>query len=285
MTTDTASGPRTRLGELPDGHPMIAYLTGSTAFFSSAADPRFSYCLYVPRGYRARGGQLPLLISVHGATRTAEKFRDAFTGFAEKHQCVILAPLFPMNTADLGSVHNYKQISYGGVRFDQVLLDMVTEVSDRWDLAAGRFFLFGFSAGGQFVHRFAYLHPDRLAALSAGAPGRITRPDPVLAWPDGLGGIAEAVGAEPGLAALASVPVQLVVGADDTELSLTAGPDSVDPATTRNRVQNVRLLRDDLDRAGIRAELAEVPGATHNMLQVRPAVEDFFARQLRRLRR
>ena len=45
-----------------------------------------------------------------------------------------------------------------------------------------RFLLHGFSGGGQFVHRFGYLHADRLAGLSIGAPGRITYLDPDRPW-------------------------------------------------------------------------------------------------------
>ena len=280
MTTGTGTTSRTRLADLPADHPMIAYLTGSTGFFSSAADLRFSYCLYVPRGYRATSERLPLLVSVHGAGRDAERARDVFVGFAEEHQSVILAPLLPMTTTDLGSVHNYKQISSGGIRFDHVVLDMVAEVGEVWGLDVRRFLMFGFSAGGQFVHRFAYLHPDRLAALSVGAPGRITRPDPSVPWPDGLGGTAE-LNAAPDLIALSAVPVQLVVGECDTEISPTAGPAPADPAAARNRVENARLLHDDLVRGGVAAELMEVAGVGHDMLQVIPAVQEFFARQLR----
>lgn len=82
-------GPAAGLAALAPGDPMISYLTGSTAFFACRADPRFSYCLYVPRDYRAAGARLPLLVSVHGATRTAQTFRDVFAEFAEEHQCVI----------------------------------------------------------------------------------------------------------------------------------------------------------------------------------------------------
>jgi pimeloyl-ACP methyl ester carboxylesterase len=281
MTTGTDTTSRTRLADLPADDPMIAYLTGSTGFFSSAADLRFSYCLYVPRDYRATGERMPLLVSVHGAGRDAERARDVFAGFAEEYRCVIMAPLLPMTASDLGSIHNYKQISYGGIRFDHVVLDMVAEVGEVWGLDVDRFLLFGFSAGGQFVHRFAYLHPDRLAALSVGAPGRITRPDPSVPWPDGLGGTAELTAA-PDLVALRAVPVQLVVGECDTEISLTAGPAPADPGASRNRVENARLLHGDLTRGGVTAELAEVAGAGHHMLQVIPEVQEFFARQIRR---
>ncbi|KDN78494.1 hypothetical protein [Streptomyces olindensis] len=48
------------------GHPGITFLTGGTAFFALARDPRFSYCLYVPTDHTADGPPLPLVITVHG---------------------------------------------------------------------------------------------------------------------------------------------------------------------------------------------------------------------------
>jgi pimeloyl-ACP methyl ester carboxylesterase len=285
--TDSASavpGQATGLAALASDDPMIPHMTGRTAFFACRADPRFSYCLYVPRGYRAVGERLPLLVSVHDAARTAETYRDVFADFAEQHRCVIMAPLFPINASDLDSVHNYKQIDYDGVRFDQLMLAMVEEVTDLWRLISGKFFLFGFSAGGQFAHRFAYLHPGRLAALSVGAAGWITRPDLALSWPAGLRGVEELFGVPPDLTDLAEVPVQFVVGGDDTVISLTAGPQTQDQGEVRNRVANARLLCEDFKAIGVPAELAVVPGATHNVRQVSPAVREFFSRHVRKLR-
>lgn len=275
-------GEPARLASLAIDDPMMSFLTGSTVFFTCSLDVRFSYCLYVPRAYRARGDRLPLVVSVHGASRTAEIYRDAFVDFAEEYQCVVLAPLIPMTPSDLHSIHNYKELHYAGTRYDQVVLAMVEEVADLWNLNAERFFLFGFSAGGQFAHRFAYMHPDRLAAVSAGAPGRITRPDPTMRWPDGLAGAAKLFGTAPDLAALAGVPLQLVVGAEDTQISPTAGPVRDGTVQVRNRIENVRLLRDELVGAGVAAELSIVPGAGHDALRVMPSVHDFLGRQLRK---
>jgi len=78
----------------------------------------------------------------------------------------------PGRIGDPEDLHNFKFIQYQDIRFDQVLLDIVDEVGERFNLDTDRFCLHGFSGGGQFTHRFLYLHPDRLAAASIGAPGR-----------------------------------------------------------------------------------------------------------------
>ena len=53
--------------------------------------------------------------------------------------------------------------------------------------AAGPFYLFGFSGGAQFAHRYVLAHPDRVAAAGIGAAGWYTFPDSATPYPYGLG--------------------------------------------------------------------------------------------------
>ncbi|MCG8423699.1 MAG: hypothetical protein MJE77_37855, partial [Proteobacteria bacterium] len=46
--------------------------------------------------------------------------------------------------------------------------------------------MFGFSGGGQFVHRYAMLHPARVERAVVGAAGWYTFPDPGLPYPLGI---------------------------------------------------------------------------------------------------
>ena len=46
--------------------------------------------------------------------------------------------------------------------------------------------MFGFSGGGQFVHRYAMVHPDRVARVVIGAAGWYTFPDRDERYPYGL---------------------------------------------------------------------------------------------------
>src|SRR5690606_39266483 len=94
--------------------------------------------------------------------------------FARAHRVVVLAPLFPAGMTEPGELSSYKLIRHGGIDYDRVLLGMVAEVAARYRLAGERFYLHGFSGGGHFAHRFLYLHPERLAGVSIGAPGIVT---------------------------------------------------------------------------------------------------------------
>lgn len=64
-------------------HPLAPglYDTGSTTVYAARRDPRFSYCLYVPPGYRATALLPELVVVIHGSPRTFMAFRDAFQDF------------------------------------------------------------------------------------------------------------------------------------------------------------------------------------------------------------
>lgn len=268
------------MSHAPD--PIGFYHAGATPIFASAADQRFHYCLYVPA---APVAGRPLVVIVHGTGRSGPQYRDAFAGFAEEHGCVVLAPIFPAGIDDPEDLHNYKFIDYHGIRFDRILLGMVDEVTERYGrygVDGTRFLLQGFSGGGQFAHRFFYLHPGRLAGVSIGAPGRITQLDDAQPWWLGTAGFADRFGAPIDHAALRRVPVQMVVGDRDVEtweINNPGGSNWMDGAekTGRTRVERLRTLQANFEEHGITVRFDLVPGVAHDGMGVLHAVRDFFA--------
>ncbi|MDY0816642.1 PHB depolymerase family esterase [Kitasatospora purpeofusca] len=260
-----------------------------TPFLACRADPRFSYCLYVPP--RAPAAPRPLLVVVHGDRRTAERYRDALTDFADTHGCVVLAPLFPVGIPEPEDVLSYKRLRRGDVRFDLVLLRMVEEAAARWPVRADRFLLHGYSGGGQFALRFSYLHPARLLGVSVGAPGSITRLDPALPWPAGIADVAAKFGGTHPLSTpqplstphtlsmplppsatvpvLVPVPVHVTVGALDTR------PSRRPPHATR--LGQALALHQHLLERGTPASLEVVPGIAHNGFALLPAATRFLS--------
>lgn len=260
-------------------HPTEFFHSGVTAFFALQSDPRFSYCLYVPTAHQQATENLPLVVVVHGTNRTAERYRTMFGEFAEEHGCIVLAPLFPAGIIEPEDLNNYKRIRYHDIRFDHVLLDMIEQIGARYRVDTERFLLHGFSGGGQFVHRFAYLHPHRLSALSIGAPGRVTRIDPDVPWWLGTADLAEVFGTELDLPTLRRVPVQMIVGADDTETWEIAEP-GID-AGGDTRVERLHTLRDNWEAHGIPVQLDVVPGMRHSGSTCVPHTQRFFSGVLR----
>jgi poly(3-hydroxybutyrate) depolymerase len=253
--------------------PQRFYETGATTIFASRHDQRFSYCLYVPRAHLDHDrGPLPLVVVMHGTGRTGPQYRDAFAEFAEANDCVILAPLFPAGILEPGELHNFKYIRYQDIRYDDALLRIVDEVGENYRVDTDRFLLFGYSGGGQFTHRFLYLHPERLLAASIGAPGRVTLLDDAEDWWHGTRDMAKLFGRAPDVEEMRKVRVQLVVGADDVETwEIGEHP------AGRTRVERLTTLFHNLDANGLQVRLDLVPGVGHRGLGVLGAVQEYFA--------
>jgi len=271
------------------GKALTYYDIGATPFFALQSEPRLSYCLYVPESYQEAGDRrYPLIVLVHGTERGAARYRDEFAAFAEEYHCIVLAPLFPANLFGPKDLDNYKLIDFGGVRFDHCLLDMVAELEGKYRIDGNRFLLHGFSGGGHFTHRFLFLHPQRLAAASIGAPGVVTLLNTSRDWWIGVGNLEEVFGVALSLDAIRRVPVQGVVGGDDVETwEITIPEDSpwyMEGANSAgaNRIERMESLCATLRDAGVDVTLDKVPGVAHNGWQVLPQVRRFFAEQLTR---
>lgn len=264
-----------------------AHFVGGTPFFASRHDQRLQYALYVPKDHTPDAAPLPLVVIQHGTGRSAELYRDAWKGFAIEHRCVILTPLFPAGLVEPRELHSFKFLEYQGIRFDEELLHIVDEVGEGFNAEIESFYLHGFSGGGQFAHRFFYAHPDRLAGVSIGAPGRITQLDESLPWWLGTGGFAERFGITIDLDALRRVPVQMIVGGDDVEtweINNPGGPNWMDGVekTGGTRVERLETLRANFEANGIEVRFDVVPGVAHKGTEVIPVVQEFMADLLSR---
>jgi len=267
----------------PARRPRLShYELGATSLFASQVDQRFSYCLYVPQDVDPDGSETyPLAVIVHGTLRSAQAYRDAFADFAETHRCVILAPLFPCGIIEPGDLNNYKWIKFHDIRFDHLLLGMVDEIAGKYPVDGSKFLLFGFSGGGQFVHRFFYLHPERLLGVSIGAPGKVTLLDTSRDWWPGVRDIEQQFGKPLNWDAMRQVAVQMVVGGADVEEWEINDPNSpmwVEGADVagRNRVERLKTLKGSFEQAGIPVRFDVVPGVAHEGFRVLEPVKTFF---------
>lgn len=269
---------------------LEVYERGETTLFACRSDQRFSYCLYVPKDYDGNDAVYPLVIPVHGTGRGAQSFRNLFADLAEARQCIILAPLFPCGIIEPREMDNYKFIKFHDIRYDLVLLAMVDEIAERYRVDPNRLLIHGFSGGAQFVHRFLYLHPRRLAAASIGAPGRVTLLDETLPWWMGTKDFSRVFGTEPDIEALRKVAVQMLVGAEDTdtwEITMTEASPKWMPGANQagaTRIERLTTLRDSFVRNGIPVQLDLVPGVGHegDHPAVLERIKDFFSAVIRR---
>lgn len=266
--------------------PISPYFSGQTTSFACRADPRFSYCLHVPRATAAGATPARILLAVHGTDRRNQLVRDLLSPLAETTNTLVLAPLFPAGLGQPQDIDDYKFLRVGGFAFDRIALAMVDEVAAQYGAPREQFLLFGFSGGAHFAHRFYYAHPHRLRAVAVGAPGSVTLPVDDRPWWVGLAGFADTFGHKPDWAAIRQVPIHLLVGLADTN---PAGiiQSAVHPywmegaeAAGSNRVERLRTLHRRLIDAGCCASLEEIPGAGHQLEPIAERAAVFFRQRL-----
>lgn len=262
----------------------VLYDYGATPVFASRHDPRFAYCLYVPRSLaEGRGDPPELIVVMHGTGRSFVQYRDAFAEFGRWHNCVILAPLFPVGVLGDGNRNGFKYMREGDIRYDEILLAMVAEIEAKYGFSFPRFALFGYSGGGHFAHRFLILHPNRLWAVSIGAPGSVTLPDPTRDFWVGVRDLEARFGRPFAPEAIAAVPTQMVVGAADLEtweITHREGGSYWMPGANdagRTRPERLRALKAAFEALGSRVRFDELPNVPHDGMKALPAVKGFFA--------
>lgn len=143
-------------------------------------DASLQYVVYVP----SRGGAgAPILVTVHGISRNAWEQVSMFAPYAERAGVVLVAPLYEHERFP-----HYQRLSANerGENPVAVMEAIVAEVARTTGASGERLRLFGFSGGGQFVHRYAMAHPQRVAGYVVGSAGWYTFPDAQRRYPYGL---------------------------------------------------------------------------------------------------
>jgi poly(3-hydroxybutyrate) depolymerase len=263
------------------------YDLGHSTIFASRVDPRFSYCMYVPPHIDKATRPTELLVVMHGTGRSFVEYRDAFAEFARWNDCIVLCPLFPVGVRGDGNRDGFKHMIEGDIRYDDVMLDMVAEVQEKFGCDFSKFSLFGFSGGGQFVNRFALLHPERLWAVSIGAPGSVTLLDPDKDWWVGTRDMKDRFGKGVNVDAMRQMAVHMVVGKADLEtweITHREGGKYYMPGCNdagRTRPERLATLRRSFEAAGVKVELDIVDNVPHDGLKCVGVVQDWLARALK----
>jgi pimeloyl-ACP methyl ester carboxylesterase len=155
----------------------------------------------------------PLLVAVHGYSRNAAEQVERFLPVCEAAGAVLVAPHF-----DVERFRDYQQLGGArGARADAALDAVLAELRAAFGLLLGRVTLFGFSGGGQFVHRYALAYPKRLTNAVIAAPGWYTFPGRELAYPLGTRGARRRLGVRMRAEAFTQVPITVAVGEHDDD--------------------------------------------------------------------
>jgi pimeloyl-ACP methyl ester carboxylesterase len=248
--------------------------TGHTRWFSPrgrvvlralARDPLQEYLLYVPQS--AQPGA-PVMVSVHGVSRNAARHSAMFSPACEAHGVVMLVPVFRKELHE-----DYQRLGRrgrGGGRVDALLHKMLGEVAAVTGADVTRFYLFGFSGGAQFAHRYALVHPHRVARAVVAAAGWYTFPDHRQRYPYGIRPTPALRGVTFNPEEFLRVPIEVLIGDQDTSLEkvrstarTVAQQGQTRLERARSWVAAMRAAADAFDLAP-RVTLTEVAGVGHS---------------------
>ncbi len=246
------------------------------------------YQLYLPQTPAQH-----ILVVAHGmlgkneqASQQAKTYAERWIPYAEQHGLIIIAPVF-----DDERFGNLTQ-GYGGyrnlfgkyIRADNFVHQLVEQYRNRTHSGSGQFYLYGHSAGGQFVARYVVSHPDRVISAVISAAGRYSYPNESVPWPYGAASLTKSISWDEGSImrqervtpqlinyAKAAARVQIVIGGSDTE----AQPGR--PAHTgSNRLEYAHSWASAMNNLAKRynmpanIQVHQVTGAGHNSARLTP---------------
>lgn len=201
------------------GAPARGIVRGKVMRRHVTDDPDLEYSLFAANRIRT---ETPLFIAVHGIRRGALSQARQFAPFIEAVGGVMIAPLFRKRRFP-----DYQRLGRQGrgERADLALKRMIADVSCRLGMSLSDLVMFGYSGGGQFVHRFAMAYPRQVKRVAVAAPGWFTFPDPTQSFPRGIGRTAALPDVMLDPARFLRIPTLVLVGEKDVvqDVNLNTG--------------------------------------------------------------
>ena len=240
---------------------------------------------HVPEGYDV--ASMPVQFVIAGMNRNADKYRDDWVAKADEYGFVLLVPdldeeHFPERVYQQGAV----QDEAGGFNapedrvyplVDKVFRFFLENSSSR----ARGYNIYGHSAGGQFVHRFALFHDSQYAErMVAANAGWYTFPSDTADYPYGIA----VVGPRDGIDPAAYYHKQLTVLLGDADTLRTSNLRQTPEADAQGLTRLARgkrffsWCREDAARrnAAFNWKLHLVPGVGHSNPKMGPAAADYL---------
>jgi len=256
---------------LPQTEPQEIIEAGKVHVRCVKGDTRLKYFVYVPV---KKAEYTSLFVSVHGISRNAREHAEVFAPLAEQYGVILVAPLFTRRYFE-----DYQRLGRkgGGRRADQAIQQIISEIEHLTGADGRKIFMFGYSGGGQFAHRYTMAHPERVQRVVIGAAGWYTHPDKSCEFPYGIAPTSRLKDIDFHLKNFLQVPACVLVGQWDTKL---------DPGINRSkRIQKQQgMTRLERGRRWIdamnRAAIAHGVNTTYK-ISIMPGVDHEFTRAVR----
>lgn len=168
------------------------------------------------------GVRTPIAFILHGASRNADDYRDNWIAESNARGVIIAAPEFDSARFPQSLTYNLGGLAEAGERFRPnpngaftVLEPLFDELKARTGSRAPTYALFGHSAGGQFVHRFAlFAGRTRASPMVSANSGWYTAANLGTPFPYGLAGTGLT---ERDLRTAFAKPLTVLLGTADTD--------------------------------------------------------------------
>ena len=183
-----------------DCEGVTSSITGTGSFSSNLSqfsmDESMNVYYHIPDGIDS---QTPILMVLHGGSRNADDYRDAFIEKSNSLGFIVIAPEFSQASFPGGDSYNLGNIFIDGDNptsgtlnpeneWSFSILDpLFSHVKDLTNNTSQTYDVFGNSAGGQVAHRLLLFKPDSpINKIVACASGWYTFPNPDINFPYGL---------------------------------------------------------------------------------------------------
>ncbi|MBI5768927.1 MAG: hypothetical protein HZA93_14115 [Verrucomicrobia bacterium] len=231
-------------------NPWLLLLAGALALAGSlraveTAIPDangLTHWLFTPTENPVAGKTYWLVVGVHGAGGTGRNGGGVASWATDFDDVIVLGPSFEQPKRDPAAPRPATMprdiFQRSGSAHEAKLAELMARIGKTWKLHP-KIFLHGFSAGAQFSHRYAFRHPELVAAVSAHSGGS-------WAGPDGDDRINPAA---------KHIPFTVSCGEDDRG---SGGPPGTPP-----RIEGARRFTAQLVSLGFAVEFKTWPGIGH----------------------
>src|SRR5688500_13255324 len=226
-------------------------------------DPTTEYYCYAPAS--SREGSHVLTV-IHGISGRALDYAQLFAPYCEDHGVVLLVPHFAEHHRDFQRLGRPGR----GPRADEILHQCLSEVGTLTGANVGEIYLFGYSAGAQFAHRYVMAHPHRVARAVLAASGWYPCPAPEQRFPYGIRPTRKLRGVRFTPEEFLKVPMEVLVGSKDVDAMNLRSTTRVMTQQGANRVERARRWVEAMQEAAKGCGLppltnyTEVPGISHD---------------------
>ena len=217
-------------------------------YVSAATDHERRFHIYLPPCYDTSADDYPLLMLLHGSN--ADDLQWALLGFLQALDTSIQAGQAPPMLVVMpfgGAAANDN--SFGGYSYDQILLDLLDLISERYRVSEARA-IGGISRGGFWAYHLGLRYPDQFVAIGGHSPFFDADHVPAAYNPLNLAGALSV----------------------DTHLSLW-----LDRGTNDHAAAGIEQMHVNLSAAGAPHEYVVYPGGDHSEASWQRNVDDYVA--------